>query len=177
LQNHCKKLILQYALLIAVERSIEMTIRPALREDAPAICANNIATAEETEGRILDPSIAGKGVNALFDDPSRGFYLVAERAGQVIGQCMITYEWSDWRCGNFWWIQSVYVVPEYRRTGIFSEIFREILRMAQKHPETAGIRLYVDHDNIPAMMTYASLGMHEARYILFEKEFQDFPLK
>jgi GNAT superfamily N-acetyltransferase len=160
-----------------VEHSGEVTIRPARREDAPAICVNNRATAEETEGRILDPSIAWKGVNALFDDPSRGFYLVAEREDQVIGQCMITYEWSDWRCGNFWWIQSVFVVPQYRRTGIFSEIFKEIFRLAQKHPEAAGLRLYVAHSNINAMKVYASLGMHESRYVLFEQEFQDFPLK
>ncbi len=168
-----QKIILQYVSLSHVKYSGAITIRPARREDAPAIWANNRATAAETEGRVLDPPVAWRGVNALFDDPSRGFYLVAERAGVIIGQCMVTYEWSDWRCGNFWWIQSVYVTPLYRRRGIFSEIFKEIYRLARNHPETAGLRLYVDQDNSTAMRVYGSLGMQKARYVLFEQEFSD----
>ena len=150
-----------------------VTIRPARRDDAPALCDNNRATALETEGRILDPIVACKGVIELFDNPSRGFYVVAELEGRVIGQCMITYEWSDWRCGNFWWVQSVYVLAEYRKMGIFTQIFREIYRLAREKSQVAGLRLYVDRDNTTAMKAYGSLGMHEARYVLFECEFRD----
>src|SRR5690606_5277711 len=126
----------------------------------------------ETEGCILDPIVAWKGVIELFDKPSRGFYVVAELEGRVIGQCMITYEWSDWRCGNFWWIQSVYVLPEYRKMGIFTQIFREIYKRAREKSQVAGLRLYVERDNTTAMKAYSSLGIHEARYVLFEHEFQ-----
>jgi GNAT superfamily N-acetyltransferase len=86
---------------------------------------------------------------------------------------MITYEWSDWRCGNFWWVQSVYVLAEYRKMGIFTQIFREIYRLAREKSQVAGLRLYVDRDNTTAMKAYGSLGMHEARYVLFECEFRD----
>ncbi len=161
-----------YILPWCVQQSGKVTIRPARKDDAPVICKNNRATAQETEGRILDPIVAWKGVIELFDKPSRGFYVLAELEGQVIGQCMITYEWSDWRCGNFWWIQSVYVLPEYRKKGIFTLIFNEIYRLAREQPQVAGLRLYVDRDNSSAMMVYASVGMHEARYVLFEHEFQ-----
>lgn len=150
-----------------------VTIRPACLDDAPELCDNNRATALETEGRILDPIVAFKGVIELFDNPSRGFYVVAELEDRVIGQCMITYEWSDWRCGNFWWVQSVYVLPEYRKMGIFTQIFREIYRLAREQSQVAGLRLYVDRDNTTAMKAYGSLGMHEARYVLFECEFRD----
>ena len=171
-QNNSRRLIPLYALPDGVQQSGKVTIRPARKDDAPVICKNNRATAQETEGRILDPTIAWRGVIALFDKPSRGFYVLAELEGQVIGQCMITYEWSDWRCGNFWWIQSVYVLPEYRKKGIFTLIFNEIYRLAREQPQVAGLRLYVDRDNSSAMMVYASVGMHEARYVLFEHEFQ-----
>jgi len=155
-----------------VQQSGKVTIRPARKDDAPVICKNNRATAQETEGCILDPIVAWKGVIELFDKPSRGFYVVAELEGRVIGQCMITYEWSDWRCGNFWWIQSVYVLPEYRKMGIFTQIFREIYKRAREKSQVAGLRLYVERDNTTAMKAYSSLGMHEARYVLFEHEFQ-----
>ncbi len=156
-----------------VQQHGNVTIRPARRDDAPALYDNNRATALETEGRILDPIVACKGVIELFDNPSRGFYVVAELEGRVIGQCMITYEWSDWRCGNFWWVQSVYVLAEYRKMGIFTQIFREIYRLAREQSQVAGLRLYVDRDNTTAMKAYGSLGMHEARYVLFEREFRD----
>ncbi|HPX72447.1 MAG TPA: GNAT family N-acetyltransferase [Methanoregulaceae archaeon] len=155
-----------------MQQSGKVTIRPARKDDAPVICKNNRATAQETEGCILDPIVAWKGVIELFDKPSRGFYVVAELEGRVIGQCMITYEWSDWRCGNFWWIQSVYVLPEYRKMGIFTQIFREIYKRAREKSQVAGLRLYVERDNTTAMKAYSSLGMHEARYVLFEHEFQ-----
>lgn len=171
-QDKNRRLIPQYALSDGVQQSGKVTIRPARKDDAPVICKNNRATAQETEGRILDPIVAWRGVIELFDKPSRGFYVVAELDGRVIGQCMITYEWSDWRCGNFWWLQSVYVIPGYRKRGIFTRIFNEVYRLAREQPQVAGLRLYVDCDNSNAMMVYASLGMHEARYVLFEHEFQ-----
>lgn len=149
----------------------KITIRPARTEDAVSICEHNRATAEETEGRVLDPSTAWEGVRAVFDDPSQGFYLIAETGGRIIGQCMITYEWSDWRCGTFWWIQSVYVVPCMRRAGIFTRIFREISERAKRHPGVVGLRLYVDRHNAPALEAYSKLGMQETRYLLLEQEF------
>lgn len=148
-----------------------ITIRPACREDAASICDHNRATAEETEGRVLDFSTAWEGVHAIFDDPSKGFYLVAEAGGRIVGQCMVTYEWSDWRCGNFWWIQSVYVIPGLRRKGIFTRIFREVSEMAKREPATVGLRLYVERDNAAALKAYSWLGMQATRYLLLEQEF------
>ena len=148
-----------------------LILRKACLEDTASIAGHNIATAAETEGRSLDPDTARNGVLAIFEDPSRGFYLVAEESGRIIGQCMITYEWSDWRNGTFWWIQSVYVVPAYRRRGIFTRLFSEISRLASGSHGVAGVRLDVDRETELAMKAYRAIGMHRARYVMFEKEF------
>jgi ribosomal protein S18 acetylase RimI-like enzyme len=146
-------------------------IRRAGRDDAAAITAHNIAMARETEGRVLAPDRARRGVEAVLGDAGRGFYLLAESGGRVVGQCMVTYEWSDWRCGDFWWIQSVYVDREYRRSGVFSRLYRALVQDACSRGDVVGIRLYVDRDNRDAQDVYRSLGMPEAHYTLFDLEF------
>ncbi|WP_067052811.1 GNAT family N-acetyltransferase [Methanofollis ethanolicus] len=147
------------------------SLRRAVMADAGIIAAYNIAMAEGTEGKALDPATVGAGVEALLADPAKGFYLVAEMGGRVVGQAMITYEWSDWRNGSFWWVQSVYVHPDVRRQGIFTGIFREIEREARELSGVVGLRLYVDAENLRAQETYRHLGMDESNYLIFEREF------
>ncbi|WP_342677575.1 GNAT family N-acetyltransferase [Methanofollis sp. UBA420] len=147
------------------------SLRRAVLTDAGIIAAYNIAMAEETEGKALGPTTVRTGVEALLADPAKGFYLVAEMGGRVVGQAMITYEWSDWRNGSFWWVQSVYVHPDVRRQGIFAGIFREIEREARELSGVVGLRLYVDAENLRAQETYRNLGMDESNYLMFEREF------
>ena len=125
----------------------------------------------ETEERHLDPDTVSRGVSMLLNNPGRGQYLIAESEGRPVGQCMITYEWSDWRCGDFWWIQSVYIEPEFRRTGVFTAMYNHIMKMAEFSNLVAGVRLYVEKDNIPAQQTYQKLGLNPAPYTMFESDF------
>ncbi|MDN7024275.1 GNAT family N-acetyltransferase [Methanoculleus sp. FWC-SCC1] len=148
-----------------------LILRRAVAEDAGTIAENNRATARETEGRDLDPATARAGVDAVLADPCRGFYLVAAEEGRILGQCMVTYEWSDWRCGFFWWIQSVYVQEGARRRGVFRRIYRQVEREARARPDVAGLRLYVDAENVTAQEAYRAAGMEEARYVMFEVDF------
>jgi len=148
-----------------------LLLRRANPADAGIITENNRATAWETEGRELDPGIARRGVVAVLNDPSRGFYLVAEESGAIVGQCMVTFEWSDWRCGFFWWIQSVYVRKDCRHRGIFSRIYRAVEEEARAREDVVGLRLYVDAENLAAREAYRFVGMHEARYVMCELDF------
>ncbi len=150
---------------------MEITIRPAVPADAPAIASNNRATALETEDWGLDAAVAMAGARAVLDEPSRGFYLVADAGGAVVGQCMVTREWSDWRNGEFWWIQSVYVKPGYRRRGIFRRLYRAVEEMAEERADVTGLRLYVEASNATARAAYGRLGMHPAPYVLLERDF------
>ncbi len=152
-------------------RLTEMMIRRAAAADAEVIAANNRAMALETEGKVLDPAISRRGVAAALADPRKGFYLLAERVGQVVGQLMVTFEWSDWRDGTFWWIQSVYVAPEARRSGVYRALYERLLAMARETEGICGIRLYVESANARAQQTYAALGMQRAHYELFEVDF------
>jgi ribosomal protein S18 acetylase RimI-like enzyme len=145
-------------------------VRAARPSDLPVIVAFNAAMAKETEGRDLDVERLESGVRGLFARPDRGFYLVAERGGAVVGQLMITYEWSDWRDADFWWIQSVYVAPEHRRQGAYSALQAEAERRAGADG-ACGLRLYVDRDNAHAQETYRSLGFERTRYELYESAF------
>jgi GNAT superfamily N-acetyltransferase len=124
--------------------------------------------AEESEGKILDRSVLTPGVKAGLADPHKALYFVAEEDGVIVGQTMITYEWSDWRNGWIWWIQSVYVRPEARRGGVFRSIFQHILQTA-KQEGVIGIRLYVEKENHKAHETYLKLGMEWAGYQVMEK--------
>lgn len=146
------------------------TLRRALPADAPALVAHNLAMAAETEQVTLDPEILLRGVEALFGDDGRGFYVVAEAEGRVVGQLMVTREWSDWRNAWFWWIQSVHVEPAWRRRGVYRALHGECEAMARREG-ACGLRLYVDRDNAGAQATYRALGMERSHYDLFETDF------
>jgi len=150
---------------------MRIEIRHAYPEDAPTIAEYNRAMAAETESIELEPQRVLQGVTAVLADASRGFYLVAADGGRVVGQLMITYEWSDWRNGNLWWIQSVYVHPDYRRQGIFRMLYANILDRARQDPDVCGVRLYVEEENHRAQRTYENLGMRRTPYRLYEVDF------
>jgi GNAT superfamily N-acetyltransferase len=147
-----------------------ISLRDASRADLESLVEFNAAMAWETEQKRLDLAILRPGVAAVFDAPQRGFYRVAERAGAVVGGLLVTFEWSDWRCGDWWWIQSVYVRPEARGHGVFGALYRDIAERARA-ARAVGLRLYVERDNQRAQRTYAALGMDETAYRLFEREF------
>jgi ribosomal protein S18 acetylase RimI-like enzyme len=148
---------------------MNLSIRPARPEDADVIREFNRLMAKETEHKDLDPAILGAGVAAMLRDPNKGRYFVAEADGRIVGQLGITLEWSDWRNGNFWWIQSVYVAPDARRHGVFRKLYEHVLDAATKEPNVIGVRLYVEHDNQIAQATYQKLGMVLTNYHLMEK--------
>ncbi len=148
-----------------------VTIRPAALADAETIAAYNAAMARETEHLELDPPRLHSGVRAVLADPSKGFYLVAEQAGRVIGQMMVTFEWSDWRNGVFWWIQSVYVHPEFRGQGVFKQLYRHVEDRARSDGGVCGLRLYVEKENRNAQRTYQRLGMAKTSYDVYEVDF------
>jgi GNAT superfamily N-acetyltransferase len=145
-----------------------MKIRPAILADADIIAEFNIRLAEETEALKLDPNCIYPGVRAVLSDPGKGLYFVAEVDGVVVGQVMITYEWSDWRNGNLWWLQSVYVRKEYRRRGIFRELFAHVTARARSLKEVPAIRLYMHAENTRARQSYEQLGMVRTQYEVFE---------
>ena len=144
-------------------------IRAAQRGDAAVIARFNAAMAAETESITLDPATIRAGVDAVLDDPRHGFYLVAEADGAVVACLMITYEWSDWRNGQWWWLQSVYVEPQHRRGGLFRAMYAAVEQRVRAAPQAIGLRLYVERDNARAMRTYDALGMHETAYRVFEQ--------
>jgi ribosomal protein S18 acetylase RimI-like enzyme len=146
-----------------------MHIRQVTPADVPLLVVFNCAMALETEGKELLPEVIGAGVRALLANPAAGFYVVAESDGRVVGALLITKEWSDWRNGTFWWIQSVYVRPELRRQGVYKTLYRHVQEMAAKDPGVCGFRLYVERENARAQSTYASLGMKETHYRVFEE--------
>ena len=146
-----------------------LLVRRALPSDADAIAAFNSAMALETEGRALIPERIGAGVRRLLADPSLGFYAVAEHQGAVVGCLMITNEWSDWRDGLFWWIQSVYVVAHWRRRGVYRRLYDFVRELAAREPGICGFRLYVEKENVVAQQTYRALGMTPTEYLMFEE--------
>ena len=146
-----------------------LKIRRATRADAPALIAFNSAMALETEGKVLLPRVIGAGVRGLLRRPDSGFYTVAEHDGEVIGALMVTKEWSDWRNGDFWWIQSVYVRPEFRRRGVYRRLYRHLQVMAARERAVCGFRLYVERNNRRAQATYRAAGMEQTHYLVFEQ--------
>jgi GNAT superfamily N-acetyltransferase len=144
-------------------------IRKAEPRDVEAIAAFNQALARETEGKGLQPEVIAAGVNAVIHNPALGFYLVAETNSQPVAVLMITMEWSDWRNGLFWWIQSVYVAPEHRRQGIYRQLYAHVKELAAQEPTVCGFRLYANRDNTRAQSTYVALGMEESPYRIFEE--------
>ena len=148
-----------------------MKIRKATLNDAIALVDFNQAMAFETEKKQLDSDILTAGVNQLLNDENKGFYLVAELpSGEIAGSLMVTFEWSDWRNSQFWWIQSVYIRPQNRRQGIYSKLYNNVKALANEEQGICGFRLYVEKDNITAQKTYQNLGMHESHYDMYETD-------
>lgn len=145
-------------------------IRPARAADAETIVRFNSGLARETEGIELDPARLARGVAAVLDDPRRGRYWIAERGGEPVGQCMVTYEWSDWRDGDFWWIQSVWVEPAHRRVGVYRALHEHVMREAEAE-RACGVRLYVEKRNRGARAVYERVGLEEAPYEMLERDF------
>jgi GNAT superfamily N-acetyltransferase len=145
-----------------------MNIRVASREDGRVFVEFNQAMAFETEGKQLDPDIVGPAVSTVFDDAEKGFYVVAEDDGQIVGGLMITYEWSDWRNAWLWWIQSVYVRPEARGKRVYSHLY-DFVKTLAREKGVYGIRLYVEHDNYHAQRVYEKVGMEKSHYIMYEE--------
>jgi GNAT superfamily N-acetyltransferase len=145
------------------------TVRPATPADAPLVIDFNLRLARESEGKTLDPAVLAAGVRAALADPRRALYFLAEGEGAVAGQIMVTFEWSDWRNGWLWWIQSVFVRPELRRRGVFRALFAHVEKLARQGPDVVGLRLYVENNNRAAQETYYRLGMKNASYFVLEK--------
>jgi GNAT superfamily N-acetyltransferase len=144
-------------------------VRAAQAQDREILVEFNAAMALETENKTLDPAVLAAGVGAVLGEPQRGFYLLAECDGRVAGCLMITFEWSDWRNGDWWWLQSVYIAPPWRRCGVFRALYAEVERLAAAAPRVAGIRLYVERDNTRAQQTYAAFGLQQTHYLMYEK--------
>ena len=142
--------------------------RQATPSDVSVIVDFQLAMALETEELELDRDVCTRGVKAVFDDPSRGRYFLAQSEGAVVASLMITYEWSDWRNGNVWWIQSVYVRPSFRGQRVYAGLYEHIQRLVQADETVRGIRLYVDRRNGSAQQVYTKLGMNGEHYQVFE---------
>ncbi len=153
-------------------RAMDVEVVKAGTQHANVIAEFNQAMALETEGKQLDWDRIHPGVNAILRDSALGFYLVALDQGEVVGCLAITYEWSDWRNGLFWWIQSVFVVPSHRAKGVFTTMYSHVKSLASSEAGVCGIRLYVEKENTTAQQTYKQLGMIETHYRIMEEEFK-----
>lgn len=151
----------------------EIIVRKAITADSEMITQFNIALARETEGKELATEKVSHGVRGLLEAPLNGFYLVAELDGQIAGALMVTTEWSDWRNGQYWWIQSVYVRPEFRRRGVYRTMYSAVRGLAEENPKVCGCRLYVEVQNTTAQEAYSKLGMNPTNYKVFEELFRN----
>ena len=150
---------------------MNLIIRKASNNDINTIVTFNYLMAKETETILLDKNIVKLGVKSVITDPSKAQYWIAENNNEIIGQLMITYEWSDWRNGDMWWISSVYVTENFRRRGVFSALYKHIEHMAKENLGCCGIRLYIEKHNERAQKTYLSLGMNDSGYDVMEVDF------
>ncbi|MDE2225684.1 MAG: GNAT family N-acetyltransferase [Xanthomonadaceae bacterium] len=150
-----------------------IVIRTAEVADVAFLVECNAAMALETEHKTLDRDVLTRGTQAVFDDPRRGFYLIAELDGDPAGCLLITFEWSDWRNGDWWWFQSVYVTKAARRAGVFRALYADVEHRARA-AGAVGLRLYVERDNERAQQTYVSLGMEEEAYKMLRRGFIHF---
>lgn len=146
-----------------------MNIRMATTADAETLAGFNQAMALETEGKTLDGQTVRRAVDAVFADATKGFYVVAEDDGQVVGALMITYEWSDWRDSWFWWIQSVYIRAEARGQRVYSLLYDFVKLEARRAGNVRGFRLYVETENVHAQKVYEKVGMHTLPYLMYEE--------
>jgi GNAT superfamily N-acetyltransferase len=156
---------------------LDTRIRQAQAGDAGVVARFNCELAAETEDLRLDAERVNAGVLALLKDRSKGVYYVAEADGRVVGQLMITYEWSDWRNGMIWWIQSVYVLPEYRGRGVFTRLFRHVQMLAAQAGDVCGLRLYMHRENGTARRSYERLGMRRTEYEVYELPLDGTPIE
>lgn len=148
-------------------------VRLARLEDWEAIAEFNTRLAAETEGKSLKPEVIAAGVRTLLGDSRHGCYFVAEAAETVIGQIMYTREWSDWRNGEIWWLQSVYVLPEFRHRGVFRALYQHLENLAKSSPDVIGLRLYVESHNSRAQQAYLQFGFCDASYTVMEQIFRN----
>ena len=147
---------------------MKFEITQGVDADVETIAAFQVEMAMESEGTVLNKDIVSRGVRAVVEDASKGRYYVAKADGKVVGSMMLTMEWSDWNACWYWWIQSVYVVPEYRGQGAFTQMYNA-LREEAKTNNVAQLRLYVDDTNEPALRRYQKVGMHESHYLMYEE--------
>jgi len=150
----------------------EVLIRFGKHQDAPAVAQFNVAMAKETEQKQLSLKTVTQGVKAVLEQPEHGFYVVAEQNGDAIGSLLVTFEWSDWRCARFWWIQSVYVRPDCRAQGVFRRLYSFLEEEAERNSGVCGFRLYVEQSNHRAQQTYTRLGMEKTGYDMYESLFE-----
>lgn len=148
--------------------STEIRVRSALPGDADIICEFNLRLADESEGRRPDPEVLRRGVLEALARKDLCLYFVAEIAGRVVGQAMVTYEWSDWRAGMFWWYQSVYVDRDFRGRGVFHKISSHIMHLAKTTPGVCGLRLYVEEHNQRAIEVYRGMGLTPSGHVVYE---------
>ena len=146
-----------------------ISIRVAILSDARKIAEFNSNMALETENIRLKPEVILAGATRLINDDALGYYLVAEADGQIVGSLMVTTEWSDWRNGQFWWIQSVYIIPQWRRKGLYRSLYEKVKSLAEENTSVCGFRLYVENENVIAQSTYDNVGMHETHYKMYEE--------
>jgi ribosomal protein S18 acetylase RimI-like enzyme len=145
-----------------------ITVRPARQADVALMARWAEAMAFETEHKQLPPAVVLRGIQRAFDDPAKGRYFIAEIDGRPAGTLMYTLEWSDWRDGWWWWIQSVYVDVDFRRRGVYRALYAHLLDLAQADADVTGLRLYVERENTSAKRTYELLGMRDAGYDIYE---------
>lgn len=148
---------------------MSIVVRPAVAADAATVIEFNRLLALESEGKTLDSARLQRGVRQALADDSKGRYFLAVLDERIIGQLGVTLEWSDWRNGWFWWIQSVYVQPEARRRGVFRSLFQHVQRAAKEDPQAIGIRLYVEQENVAAQKTYQAMGLELTTYQVMER--------
>lgn len=147
-----------------------MNIRIAAKGDIDALVGFNQAMALETEGKNLEASVLTPGVAAVFEDANKGFYVVAEIGGTIAGGLLVTFEWSDWRNKWFWWIQSVYVLPDFRGQSAYSRMYEFVKKLSDERGNVCGFRLYVERENEKARKVYEKLGMRQSHYLAYEEE-------
>jgi len=146
-----------------------INIRSAEKEDVSSLVKFNILMARETENKELIPEVISLGVKNLLENLQLGFYIVAENKDEIIASLMITTEWSDWRNGSFWWVQSVYVKPEWRKRSVYRRLYDYVKDLADKDENICGFRLYVEKANTIAQKTYKKVGMYDTNYMMFEE--------
>ena len=153
----------------------QLIVRLARPDDMDELVNFGAAMAMETEGRALDKERLRRGTLAVLESPVRGFYLVAEHPEGplkvIVGQLLVTYEWSDWRNASFWWIQSVYVHPDWRRRGVYRRMHESVLTQARAQGNVCGVRLYVEEQNEAAQAVYRRVGLSRSSYQVFEHDF------